>query len=626
MIGGNLTNHIENWKTITDNFTVLNWITTGVPLEFKVYPEPFEEKNNVFKRKEVLFLDEEIPKLERCGCILKSVRKPHCVSRISTVPKQDGSLRLVTDLRRINQLLIQNKRFVYENIDTALEIVKPNDSLVTLDIKSGFFHCKVDPNYRKYLGFSYRNHYYVWLVTPFGLADSPYFFCKTLRPVIQYLRQEGLRTVCYVDDFLLAETHNLIEQSKKKLITTLESLGFFINYTKSSLTPCTSTKFIGYIIQTDKTKDTVWLHIPKDRINKLKHDIKRVLRSNVVVARALARIAGQIVSMSKVLLPAKLLLRNIYRLLSTKRSWQDKLTVNYSCKEDLKWWLAALHGWNGRSFKKDPSDLLQMTTDASGKSWGGTIVNSNYKAQGFWDRETHNLSANAKEMLAVLLTLKSFLHMVKNKYVQILTDSVTTCAYINFQGGSIKSLDIIARNIWDLAIRNAIRIQAKHLPGRLNTEADQLSRLPSQYEWHLHPSLFRYIDKVLGPHSIDRFASVLTHQLPRYNSLFWDPETEGVDALHQNDWHTEMNFVNPPFRLLPKIVDHIHKTKSEATVIAPYWPAKPWLHQLIRLSVHTPLKLPKTDKVCVPCLDSVPEPCKNRRWSLYAWRVSGKNS
>ena len=77
------------------------------------------------------------------------------------MPKQKGDFRLVTDLRQVNKCLKKNKSFVYENIDTALDLVEPNDHLVTLDIKNGFFHCKVDPKFHTFLGFSYRQKYYV---------------------------------------------------------------------------------------------------------------------------------------------------------------------------------------------------------------------------------------------------------------------------------------------------------------------------------------------------------------------------------------------------------------------------------------------------------------------------------
>ena len=625
MIGGNLSNYIDVWKEITANETVLNWISDGVPLDLITEPGKFEETNNVFSPQQTLFLDQEIPRLVNNGCIKQCATKPYCVSRIATVPKQDGSYRLITDLRQLNTCLT-SKSFIYENIDTVLEIVEPSDKLITLDIKNGFFHIKVDPRFQTYLGFAYKNQYYVWCVLPFGLKHSPYYWGKILRPVVQHLRQNGLKTVAYVDDFILTDKEDRIEHCKDFLIQTLNSLGYAINYAKSDLLPSCSVKYIGYVVITDKDKDSVWLHIPKERLKRVQADIKRALKKKRIVARGLARIAGQIISMCKVLLPAKLLLRNVYRLLASKSSWQDKLTIDKATATDLEWWLSALKGWNGRAFKRKAQNVMQITTDASGSlGWGGTVVGTEDKAQGYWDWQTAALSSNAKELLAVLLTLKSFLHLVKNKTVQILSDSVTTCAFVNFQGGSIKTLDIIARNIWDLAIRNCITIQAKHLAARLNTEADRLSRLSGQYEWYIHPCLFQYIDNLYGPHTIDRFGSILTHQLPRYNSLFWDPGTEGVDALYQTNWESEVNFVNPPFRLLPKVVDIIQNTQCEATVIAPYWPAKPWFYKLKQMAVHPPLKLPKPRQMCIPCLKTVPEPVKNSRWNLYAWRVSGKN-
>ena len=258
-----------------------------------------------------------------------------------------------------------------------------------------------------------------------------------------------------------------IEDSKCIFLETIEKLGYFINYPKSVLEPTTCVKFIGYIIDTVKEKDTVWLSIPKDRIRKLKADIRRILKQGRVSARALARVTGQIISMSKVFLPAKLLLRNIYRLMNTKSSWQDILVLDQHSTDDLVWWLSALTGWNGKAFHKKASQIIQITTDASSTGWGGAMVGKPHRAQGHWDLQTGSLSSNTRELLAILLSLKSLLHLLKNKTVQILTDNVTACAFVNFQGGSVQTLDIIAKNIWDLAIRNCIQIQAKHLAGSL---------------------------------------------------------------------------------------------------------------------------------------------------------------
>ena len=45
---------------------------------------------------------------------------------------------------------------------------------------------------------------------------------------------------------------------------------------------------------------------------------------------------GQCVSMAAVILPAKLLLRNVYRVLASKKSWHDTVTLTIAAREDLK--------------------------------------------------------------------------------------------------------------------------------------------------------------------------------------------------------------------------------------------------------------------------------------------------
>ena len=50
----------------------------------------------------------------------------------------------------------------------------------------------------------------------------------------------------------------------------------------------------------------MFLSIPCERIKKVKRDIKRTLNLGRISARGLARITGQLISMSKAVLPAKL--------------------------------------------------------------------------------------------------------------------------------------------------------------------------------------------------------------------------------------------------------------------------------------------------------------------------------
>jgi hypothetical protein len=98
-------------------------------------------------------------------------------------------------------------------------------------------------------------------------------------------------------------------------------------------------------------------------------------------------------------------------------------------------------------------------------------------ASGLWDIRTSFKSSNHRELLTVLLALKSFRSHIKNKTIQILSDNITTIAYLNHMGGPVIELTQLAKAIWAECLDNNVMIYARHLPGRSNVEADSLSRL-----------------------------------------------------------------------------------------------------------------------------------------------------
>ncbi|KAH3789160.1 hypothetical protein DPMN_167332 [Dreissena polymorpha] len=75
----------------------------------------------------------------------------------------------------------------------------------------------------------------------------------------------------------------------------------------------------------------------------------------------------------------------------------------------------------------------------------------------------------------------------------------------------------------------------------MNTAADGWSRTPDKHDWMLHPAIYLYKDTLFGKHTIDRFENCQNTQLPRFNSQFWEPLSERVDALEQNNWAQENN-------------------------------------------------------------------------------------
>ena len=406
------------------------------------------------------------------------------------------------------------------------------------------------------------------------------------------------------------------------LVHTLNDLGWKINSGKSQLVPDVSCSFIGFDICSQGVNGP-WIKVMQSKVRKLKSAIRRALSLNLLSARQLARIAGQCIAMTKAVLPARLLLRNIYRTIASKRDWQSMLFLDKHCREDLHWWLCALDQWNGAPLNLKSPDL-QITVDASSYGWGAAITGTEFEASGTWSKDISFRHSNYRELLAVLLALKSFQCQTRGKAVQILSDNITTVAYVNHLGGKDREFTDLTKTIFMQCQDNQVQLQIKHLAGVLNERADRLSRQVSPYEWMLHPQIFKMIDSMWGRHTIDRFASWRTAQIAKYNSYFSDPGTAAVDALAQ-PWRGENNFINPPFHLLSRVLQKLIAEEATATIIAPWWPNQPWFRSILRHSIRPPFQIKNSPNIMLKCT-SKPEPWKNWSWRIFAWRVSGKGN
>ncbi len=615
-----LSDFTNAWKHIGAPDYILDWIANGVPIPFNDIHPSFYHPNRPLSRQYTEFVSAELKKLLQYGVISACQDRPTCVSTINVVPKRGGKLRLVVDLRHLNEFSSAPK-FRYENIETVCELVQSNDHLATLDLENGFYHIKVREKHRRFLGIEWKGRYYRFNVLPFGANFSPYYFCKIVRCVVQYLRDDPhpLRLANFVDDFLLLSQPDTFDNDAERLTSTLLRLGWRINWEKSSLSPSPSKVYIGFTVLTNTREGVPIIKITPERVRKLKRDIRRILKGNTVSARALARVAGQCISMTKVILPAKLLLRSVYRVLKTRNTWDAPLTLDPPARRDLEFWLSNIEAWNGRVSVTKAVDI-QAVSDASSTGWGFACLGQ--EAAGLWDNHMANQPSNLREMTAVLLGLLSFRSLLTGKAVQVLSDNISTVANINFQGGPSSSLTEAARAIWSVAFKHNISLSLRYLRGVENIHADRLSRIEDKYDWQLHPVLFKALDERWGPHTMDRFADVKNTQLPVYNSRYMDPQSSGVDALSQTDWAQHNNWVCPPFRLLPRILQVLQDQWAVATVVAPWWPAQPFHQRLLSMSIAPPVRLRLSHSTALRH-SSLPEPLRNKKWRIFAWRLSG---
>ncbi len=166
-------------------------------------------------------------------------------SRYFLVPKRDGGLRPILDLRRLNLSLYKGK-FKMLMMRTIMSQVQEGDWFVTIDLKDAYFHIQVVHRHRRFLRFAFGGKAYQYRVLPFGLALAPRTFTKCMDAALAPLRLQGIRVLNYLDDWLiLAHSRELVSRHRDIVLGHIHSLGLRMNAKKSVLLPSQRTVFLG---------------------------------------------------------------------------------------------------------------------------------------------------------------------------------------------------------------------------------------------------------------------------------------------------------------------------------------------------------------------------------------------
>ena len=89
-------------------------------------------------------------------------------------------------------------------------------------------------------------------------------------------------------------------------------------------------------------------------------------------------------------------------------------------------------------------------------------------------------------------------------------------------------------------------------------------------DWQISGSFFRILNTRWGPFSIDLFANFYNRKCERFYSLFYTPESQGVDALAFS-WRGENALMVPPIPLIPRVLGHARRCRCEGVLVAPVW-------------------------------------------------------
>ncbi|XDV44991.1 hypothetical protein PO909_013179 [Leuciscus waleckii] len=502
---------------------VLNIIKEGYSLQFRRRPRRFMVRvETTVESKVAHLLRAEILKLLSKGAIeplSQAQSEGGLYSRYFLVPKKDGGLRPILDLRQLNRALMK-RQFRMLTTRKILAHVRQGDWFVSIDLKDAYFQIQIGSRHRRFLRFAFEGQAYQYTVRPFGFSLAPRTFTKCMDAALAPLRLRGIRVLNYLDDWLiLAQSHSELVEHRTILLDHLENLGLAVNWEKSSLFPRQIIYFLG--IELNSLLMTARLSSQRTL------DIRRAAGSfrcgAIVPLKAFQRMLGLMASASSVLQLGLLRMRPLQfwlRKRVPRTAWASgrlRVKVNQACIAALKPWEAKDWYQSGVSLGTS-SRVMVVSTDASTSGWGALLEGRPLFGQ--WSKQEKLLHINCLKMLAVSKALTRFCPLIKGHHVLIRSDNVSVVSYINRQGG-LRSLTLyrLTRRLLIWARSNLLSLRAAHVPGLLNIGPDRLSRnqVPTG-EWSLHPQTVQLLWKKFGRAEVDLFASQENAHCPEFFS------------------------------------------------------------------------------------------------------------
>ncbi len=544
-----LVDYLAAWKLLPNvSRWVLQTVEKGYRIQFGAPPPPFKGLCLTSTNPEqALVLEQEVSSLlrkEAIEVVPPLDRESRFYSRYFVVPKKDGGLRPILDLRLLNRS-VSRLKFRMLTVKQVVSQIRSEDWFVTIDLKDAYFHVSILPSHRKFLRFAFRGKAYQYRVLPFGLALSPRTFTKCVDAALSPLRLQGIRILNYIDDWLiLAHSEQLAVRHRDVVLAHMKELGLRLNAKKSVLSPFQRTTYLGVVW--DST--TMQARLSPARIESILNTVRRVREGLSLTVKQFQRLLGLMAAASNVIPFGLLYMRPLQWWLKSK-GFSPRgnpfrmIKVTRRCLRALDMWRKPWFLSQGPVLGA-PCRRVTLATDASLTGWGAVM--SGHPARGLWSGHHLTWHINCLEMLAVFRALKHFLPDLRNHNVLVRTDNTAVVSYINHQGGlHSRPLCKLAHQILVWSQDKFLSLRAVYIPGHLNVGADILSRQgPRPGEWRLHPEVVKQIWRVFGQAQVDLFATRQTSHCPLWYSLT-HPAPLGLDAMVQM-WPRLRLYAFPP--------------------------------------------------------------------------------
>ena len=406
------------------------------------------------------FVAKEVDRMLRAGVVEPS--DSPWASPVVLAPKKDGSLRFCIDYRRLNAVTKRDS-YPLPRMDEYIDSLGEANVFTTLDANSGYWQVPVAREDRSKTAFVCHSGLYQFLRMPFGLKNAPATFQRTLDVVLSPFKWKSC--LVYLDDVIIfskdEESHL---RHLDEVLHALQLAGVTLKLAKCNFFTDT-VHYLGHVIRPG------------------------TLSIDEVVTKALREVA---IPTTQTELRSFLGLCNVYRRFV--RNYTDiAAPLNRLLRKGQPVKLEPFGEPETQAFKTliaavtSPPILAlpklglpySLDTDASNEQVGAALFqeeDGERRPIGFWSRTLHaaerNYATPEKECLAVVwgvTTLRPYLQGVR---FTVHTDHSALRWLLEISDPSGRLMR------WKLRL-GEFDFQVKYKKGKLNTQADALSRLPT---------------------------------------------------------------------------------------------------------------------------------------------------
>ena len=146
---------------------------------------------------------------------------------IRPVLKEDGSIRITSNMQFLNNLVEQNN-YTIPHIQRVIEKTQGMKWFSVIDLKDGYFQIKLKAEDKYKTAFYFENKLYQWTRMPQGFKNSPAVF----QAVMDTILEPALNNACsvYLDDIIVyGKTESEHDQNIEKILNLLMQEGFKVN-------------------------------------------------------------------------------------------------------------------------------------------------------------------------------------------------------------------------------------------------------------------------------------------------------------------------------------------------------------------------------------------------------------